>query len=163
MTRTDHPEGLAQPSSGTRRLIRGLVWYFGLWQTLHVLVNLKALSKFHRGESTFPAFPPADGWSEETQATMEGMAMIDLVAAALTLVFVAEFERDGDHWPLLGAATLTISNYSAAIFAYPTRASGAWDQRPIAYWGLYLSYLPIVALTVLYVWWAINGNLSHQH
>lgn len=81
---------------------------------------------------------------------MEGMARIDLVAAALVLVFIVDFERDGDHWPLLGAAVLTISNESAVVFFYPARASGAWDEHLVAYWGLYLSYLPIVALTVLY-------------
>jgi hypothetical protein len=46
----------------------------------------------------------------------------------------------GDLWSLLGAAALTISNYSAVILAYLTRADGAWGEHPIAYWRLYLSY-----------------------
>lgn len=63
---------------------------------------------------------------------------------------------------IAGAIALTIANYSAIIFAYPTRAAGAWEDHPLAYWGLYLSYVPIVALTGLYVWWASSAEMSVQ-
>lgn len=84
------------------RLARLLIGYFGFWQTLHIMVNLRALVRFQRGDDTFPANPPADGWDTETQATMEGMARIDIGAALMTLGFLIEYERDGDQWPLLG-------------------------------------------------------------
>lgn len=117
------------------RLARCLIAYFGLWQTIHILVNLRALARFKHGDETFPAHPPADGWDAPTQATMEGIAKIDIVAPLLTVGFFVDYERDSDWWPLLGTLALTIANYSAVIFAYPTRAAGAWDEHPLAYGG----------------------------
>lgn len=64
---------------------------------------------------------------------MEGMARIDLLAAALAVLFVKDVELNGAYWPLLDAVALTVSNYSAFIFGYPTRTSGAWDEHPTAY------------------------------
>lgn len=161
MSSSDTATRLDLPQLGPDgRLVRCLIAYFGLWQTIHILVNLRALARFKRGDETFPAHPPADGWDAPTQATMEAMAKIDTIAALVTLGFVIEYERDGERWPLLGTLALTIANYSAVIFAYPTRAAGAWEEHPVAYWGLYLSYHPIVVLTVLYAWWMSRERLS---
>jgi hypothetical protein len=110
-----------------------------------------------RGEETFPANPPADGWSDETRATFTGMAGVD-TAGLLTLVFVADYERDGDAWPMLGAVALIVANYSATIYAFPTWTAGVWDEHPLAYRGLDVVYLPVVALNVCYATWVFRGE-----
>lgn len=141
------------------RIARVLIGWFGLFQTIHILVNLRALAQFKRGQDTFPANPPEDGWADETQATFTGMAGIDTVAGIITLAFIFDYHRDGELWPWLGTIALTIANYSATIYSFPTREAGAWDDHPLAYWGLYVAYLPVVALSVLYVLWNVRGDV----
>jgi hypothetical protein len=141
------------------RTVRWLIGYFGFFQTVHVLVNIRALARFHRGAETFPANPPAGGWSDETRATFQGMAGIDAVAGLVTIAFVVDRRRNGELWPWLGTVALTLANYSAVLYAFPTREAGAWREHPVSYWGLYIAYLPIVALSVLFVWWGVRGDL----
>lgn len=141
------------------RASKWLIGYFGVFQLVHVLVNLRALDRFAQGLDTFPANPPADGWTDETQATFKTMAEVDTLAGLLTIAFVVDYARDGEDWPLFGAVALTLANYSAALYAVPTRRAGAWDEHPLAYWGLYLVYVPVVVLSVLYAWWAVHEEL----
>lgn len=101
------------------RMARWLIGYFGFFQLVHVLVNLRALARFSREVDTFPANPPSDGWTDETQATFKTMAGIDTLAGILTIVFVVDYARDGEDWPLLGAVALTIANYSATPTQHP--------------------------------------------
>lgn len=107
------------PDSNSRTA-RTLIAWFGISQTVHILVNLRAFIRFSHDQTTFPAHPPADGWSDETQGTLEGMAGIDIFAAVLTLAFITDYYRNGDQWPWLGTVALTIANYSATIYAFPT-------------------------------------------
>jgi len=104
-----------------------------------------------------PSKPVGRRWSDETRATFTGMAGVDTVGL-LTLVFVADYERDGDAWPMLGAVALIVANYSATIYAFPTWTAGAWDEHPLAYRGLDVVYFPVVALNVCYATWVFRGE-----
>lgn len=139
---------------------KALVGYFGLWQAVHVVVILRAFLLMEQGRVAFPASPPAGGWAESTQAVFVGMGGIDLVGALLAVGFVVAYVRERRSWPVLGAVALAIANYSAFLFAVPTWMAGAWAASPVVYWGLYASFLPIWALTVLYAWWGYRGALS---
>lgn len=141
------------------RIVKWLIGYFGFFQTVHVLVNIRALARFHRGAETFPANPSAGGWADETRATFRGMASIDTVAGLLALAFVINHRRNGKLWPWLGTVSLTLANYSAVLYAFPTREAGAWREHPVSYLGLYIAYLPIVVLSVLFVWWEVHDDL----
>lgn len=87
------------------------------------------------------------------------MGAIDLVAAAVAIAFAVASVRGRESWPVLGAVAPTIANYSALLFAVPTRVAGAWAARPVAYWGLYASFVPVRALTALFAWWGYRGAL----
>lgn len=58
---------------------------------------------------------------------------------------------------MLGAVAPTIANHSALLFAVPTWVAGAWAARPVAYWGLYASFVPVRGLTALFAWWGDRG------
>lgn len=141
------------------RAVRWLVGYVALWQAIHVVVNVRALLRIDATGGTFPAPPPGGGWADSTLAVFVGMGALDAVAALLTLAFAIAYVRDGPSWPLLGTVALTVANYSAILFVFPTWVAGAWTAHPVVYWGLYASFVPIWALTALFAWWGYRGVL----
>lgn len=119
------------------------MWY-GLYQAGHVVLNSLYLAGILE---SFPPSPPA-GWTTQAVHLFTGMAALDLLNAALSLVFVAGYWR-GRPWSVrLGTITLTVSLYAAALFTYGTLASGAWAGHELAYLWFYLPFIPVVVLAV---------------
>ena len=141
---------------------RALIYWFGLYQAIHVFVNLRALIRFRDDEETFPAHPPAEGWEEQVQSFFTGLATLDLVNAILTLVFVREFRRDSHRWPVLGCVGTSISLYAAILFGYGTRRAGAWRDHPLPYRVIYLAYVPCVVLFGYFARWMLPWMTAGQ-
>lgn len=140
--------------------VRLLAGWYGLYQAVHVPVNVRALFLLTRGDTLdFPAPPPSGGWSDDTIAFFTGMAALDLVNAVLALVFVAGLlARRGWAGPL-GLVTLTASIYAALLFDYATYAAGAWQSSGLAaYLFINVAFVPAVVLYVDLLRTALRGR-----
>ncbi len=147
---------LTETNAGARRLVLGAVVWYGLYQLIHVFVNVRGLWLLTQERAIdFPAPPPPGGWSDQVLHFFTGMATVDLVNALLTLLFVYGYVRGRRWYRWLGTVTLTVSVYAALVFDYATWASGAWTSANLpSYLLLNVAFLPIVAL---FVWVARQG------
>jgi len=143
------------------KLVKTLVVWYGLYQLIHIGVNLRGLFQLARGGIDFPALPPPGGWTPQAVHFFTGMASLDLLNAVLTLVFVIGYFR-GARWRWwLGTLTLTVSMYAALLFDYATLASGAWTQGNLSgYLFINVTFLPVVGLFGLVCAWGLRGELQ---
>lgn len=134
----------------TKKIDSTLVIWFGIYQAFHIAVNGRALFELSAGHISFPAVPPAGGWSPQLLPFFEAMAALDLINAVLTLVFVYGFlrKRTWSFW--LGTVTLTVAHYAALLFNYGTIAAGAWQENVGAYLFINITFLPVVILFIRY-------------
>lgn len=133
----------------TKRTEKALVVWFGIVQSLHLVVLARALVIFSRtAELPFPALPPPQGWSPQAEHFLIGNGIIDAVNIFLSLIFVYGFFKSKPWTLKTGLISLTILLYSALIFAYGTIKAGAWSAHPFAYGSMVVAYLPILMLTV---------------
>lgn len=135
----------------TKRTEKALVVWFGIVQSLHLVVLARALIIFSRTtELPFPALPPPQGWSPQAEHFLIGNGIIDAVNIFLSLIFVYVFFKS-KPWALkTGLISLTVLLYSALIFAYGTIRAGAWSEHPFAYCSMAVLYIPIFLLTVYF-------------
>lgn len=131
-------------------LMRSLVVWYGLFQAVHIFVNVRGLLQLAQGSIDFPALPPPGGWSSQTIHFMTAMASLDLINAILTLIFVYGFFKQTPWHVWLGTLTLTVSLYAALIFDYVTWASGAWPGNLPGYLFTNITFLPVILLFVLF-------------
>lgn len=142
----------------SERTVKALVAWYGAFQAVHVVVNVRALANLIRGGTSFPAMPPAGGWSEQAAHFFTAMASVDLVNAFLALVFVYGYFREKGWRTWLGTLTLTISVYAAMVFSYATIASGAWSTNLPGYLFLNISFFPVIVLFVQMCIWGMRGQ-----
>jgi hypothetical protein len=139
-------------------IAKALVAWYGLFQAIHIVVNVRGLAQLARGSLDFPAMPPPDGWSAQAVQFMTGIAATDLLNAVVTLVFVYGYFTRA-RWRLwLGTLTLTVSMYAAIVFTYATLASGAWPDNLFGYVFLTVTFVPVVVLFVLVCVWGVQGR-----
>ena len=142
-------------------LTKALVAWYGLYQLIHIGVNLRGLFQLARGGIDFPALPPPAGWTPQVIHFFTGMAGLDLLNAVLTLVFVVGYFRQTRWRWWLGTLTLTISMYAAVLFDYATIASGAWTGVNLpGYLFINVTFLPVVWLFGLVCVWGMKGQLQ---
>ena len=142
-------------TSSNNKLVRGLVLWFGLYQFIHIFVNMRGLFLLSQGGIDFPAPPPPGGWTQQVLHFFTGMASLDLLNALLSIVFVIGFFRRARWRWWLGTLALTVSIYAALVFDYATFASGAWTPGNLpAYLFINIAYLPVVWL---FGWVCVHG------
>lgn len=139
-----------------------VIWY-GLFQAIHIFVNLRGVVQLAAGSIDFPALPLPAGWSPQSIHFMNAIAWLDLFNAILTLVFVYGYFKRA-RWQLwLGTLTMTVSMYAAILFTYATVAAGAWTAENLSgYLFITLAFVPVVVLFCLYSFWAISGRLNEN-
>lgn len=139
-----------------------VIWY-GLFQAIHIFVNLRGVVQLATGSIDFPALRPPAGWSPQSIHFMTAIAWLDLFNAILTLVFVYGYFKRA-RWQLwLGTLTMTISMYAAIVFTYATFAVGAWTPNNLfGYPFITLAFIPVVVLFCLYGYWALSGRLNEN-
>ncbi len=128
------------------RATRLLVAWFGAYQAVHVGVNLLGIPRVANGTLGFPAPSPGDAWSADLRHFLTAMAVLDLVNAILSLVFVERYFRRKPSALWLGATTSFVSLYGALVFGWGTFTAGAWSQHPWQYALVFLPYIPVVML-----------------
>ncbi len=139
-----------------KRLTALLVLWYGGYQAVHVVVNVRALVLLTQRQAIdVPAPPPPGGWHPQVLNFFTAMAGVDLVNALLTLLFVWGFFRRARWHRWLGTVTLTISMYAALVFDIATWMSGAWtSDQAFVYWFINVTFLPVVVL--FFVWGKIE-------
>ena len=91
-------------------LAKILVAYYALIQVLHLIAIGRATVVLEtRGELSFPAPPPAGGWSEQASYFFVGVGAIDALNAVIALVFVYGFFRRARWRGWLGTLSLTVA------------------------------------------------------
>ena len=141
-------------------LAKILVAYYGLVQVLHLIAIGRATVVLQMsGELTFPAPPPAGGWSEQAINFFVGVGAIDALNAVIALVFVYGFLRRARWRGWLGTLSLAIVAYSALLFAFATIPTGAWTHRPVEYLVIVVAFAPVLVLMVTFGYWLVTGRL----
>ena len=120
-----------------------LIAYYGLLQSLHLLVLLRAGIIFLQGgEAPFPILPPPYGWQDQSMPFMFGLAGMDLIGIVLGIIFSYQTIFKKKFTPLLGIISLIIFISGAVVFGAGTFPSGAWAAYPIAYWVMVVLFAP---------------------
>jgi hypothetical protein len=137
------------------RVTKLLVLAFGLYQTAHLLSNIRgSFVFFGRGELPFPALPPAGGFDPHLIFAYVDMAFMDSFNALVSLVFVWGYFT-GKPWRLwLGTITLTLSFYAGILFNLTAYQAGAWAGGNLPWYLLVnITYIPVAVLWVLVMRW----------
>lgn len=124
-----------------------LILYFGILQTLHLLVLLRAgILLLTTTRIPFPVLPPSTDWQSQAWPFLLGLAGMDVIGILLGIIFTIKSQFKGlvDH--KLGLISLTIFISGAIVFAVGTFPSGAWSQHLIAYGGMVLLFIPCLFL-----------------
>lgn len=138
------------------KLIQLLIAYYGLLQTLHLCVLLRAGAiLFFDGRFPFPVLPPSGGWGDQTIGFMFGLAATDIVGILLGMVFAWQTLLRDRFNRRLGVISLTMFITGAIVFGFGTIPSGAWAAHPCAYGMMAVVFIPAV---ILYIW-LLRSNL----
>lgn len=131
----------------SNKTMRILILYYGIIQCVHILMLTRAgIILILGNQIPFPIFPPVDGWHSQTFPFLLGLAVVDLVAIIMGIIFTFQMVvKARINW-LLGILSLTIAIASAIVFAIGTYASGAWNRHPISYWVMVLLFAPAILL-----------------
>ena len=120
-----------------------LIAYYGLLQSLHLLVLLRAgIILLQGGDAPFPILPPPDGWQEQSTAFMFGLAGMDILGIILGIFFSYQTIFKNHFKPMVGILSLTIFISGAVVFGAGTFPSGAWTVNPLSYWIMVALFLP---------------------
>jgi hypothetical protein len=126
---------------------RALIGYYGLLQSLHLLILIRAGILMLSGNTfPFPILPPPGGWHTQTMPFFFGLAGMDVIGIILGIAFAAAvvFKNSVKH--ILGLLSLTIFITGAIVFAVGTFPTGAWRAHAIAYWGMAALFSPVPVL-----------------
>ncbi len=128
---------------------KALIAYYGLLQSLHILVLIRAgLILLQGGEAPFPILPPPEGWADQSMGFMFGLAGMDILGIILGIYYSFQTLFKKEHKPLLGILSLTIFISGAVVFAAGTYPSGAWTAHPLSYWSMVILFAPVPYLYV---------------
>lgn len=129
--------------------LKVLIAYYGILQSLHLLVLIRAGYMLLQGEpAPFPILPPPGGWEEQTMPFMLGLAGMDVLGIFLGIFYSYQTISISKHHRLLGIISLTIFISGAIIFAAGTFPSGAWASHPFAYGAMVTLFTPVPILYV---------------
>ena len=139
--------------------MRNLILYYGIIQCVHILMLTRAGIILILGNQVpFPILPPVNGWHSQTFPFLLGLAVIDLAAIIMGIIFTFQLViKARINW-LLGILSLTIAIASAIVFAIGTYASGAWNSHPISYWVMVLLFTPALFLYLQLLRSGPSGN-----
>lgn len=131
----------------TSRSLRFLTGYYGMLQSLHLLLLARAgWHLLQKQQLPFPASPPPGGWPGPVLPYLLGMGIVDLCAIGLGLVFVSYFfVRREVNW-VLGLISLTAALSSGIVYLVGTIPSGAWGANPLSYLAVLLLFGPVLPL-----------------
>lgn len=138
---------------------RLLVAYFGVFQAFHFLLNARYQLVPFSSRPPLPFAPPPGGWSPQIVHFTSGMAVADLLNAALSLVFVYGYFRRARWSVWLGTVTLTVATYAAFAFTWGAAMSGApalgreyaWMNAPT---------IPVLLLFATWSYWVLRGKVT---
>jgi hypothetical protein len=131
------------------RKLQVVIVYYGVLQSLHLLVLLRAgILLLTTSTIPFPILPPSTGWQEQTWPFFLGLAGMDAIGILLGIIFAVRSQFKGVIDQKCGLISLTIFISGAIVFAAGTIPSGAWSQQPIAYGGMALLFIPCLFLYV---------------
>jgi len=129
------------------RKLQVAILYYGVLQSLHLLILLRAgILLLTTSTIPFPILPPSNGWQAQTWPFLLGLAGMDVIGILLGIIFAVRSKLKGVVDQKLGLISLTIFFSGAIIFAAGTFPSGAWAQHPIAYWGMAFLFFPCTYL-----------------
>jgi len=129
--------------------LKFLIVYYGLLQSLHLLVLIRAGLMLMQGASApFPILPPPGGWQEQTMPFMFGLAGMDVIGIILGIIFSFKAIIKAKFHPLMGIISLTILISGAIIFGAGTFPSSAWAAHPLSYWIMVILFAPVPYLYV---------------
>jgi hypothetical protein len=129
--------------------LKFLIAYYGLLQSLHLLVLLQAGFLLLQGEpAPFPILPPPGGWQEQTMHFMFGLAGMDVIGIILGIYYSFKTLFKQENIALLGVLSLTIFISGAVVFAAGTYPSGAWTAHPLSYWSMVILFAPVPYLYI---------------
>ncbi len=124
-----------------------LIAYYGLLQTLHLLVLIRAgIILLQGGEAPFPILPPPGGWGDQSMYFMFGLAGMDIVGIIFGIIFSYQALIKDMFISVLGILSLTIFLSGAIVFAAGTFPTGAWASNPISYWIMVVLFMPSLFL-----------------
>jgi len=127
-----------------------LIAYYGLLQSLHLLVLVRAGVLLLSGQDApFPILPPPNGWQPQALAFLFGLGATDTIGILLGLRFAFRAIFKNKPSRATGILSLTIFFTGALVFAAGTIPPGAWSAHPVAYWAMVVLFLPTVYLFVL--------------
>jgi hypothetical protein len=128
-----------------------LIFWYGLIQSAHIVVLIVAGYLYLKtGSVGFPAPGPPAGWSPQVEPFLVGMAVLDLIIASVSLVFVYQYFTAVPK-RMLGSVVLTGALVSAILFGLGTFPSGAWGEHPVVYYTMLILFLPVV-----FLWYRFN-------
>ena len=140
-------------------IIRTLIVYYGILQSLHLVVLVRAgVILLLQGRFPFPILPPPGGWDPQVIPFMLGLGTTDLAGILLGLCFVYRALIKGALYRRLGVISLTIFITGAIVFAVGTLPSGAWASHPFAYGLMAVLFAPTV---ILYTW-LLRSNITRK-
>jgi len=129
--------------------LKVLIAYYGILQSLHLLVLIRAGYMLLQGEpAPFPILPPPGGWQEQSIPFMFGLAGMDVIGIILGIYYSFKTFFKQEHILLLGILSLTIFISGAVVFAAGTYPSGAWAAHPLSYWSMVILFAPVPYLYV---------------
>jgi hypothetical protein len=129
--------------------IRTLIAYYGILQSLHLVVLVRAGTiLLIQGRFPFPILPPPSGWDPQVIPFMLGLGTTDLAGILLGLFFVYRALITGACYRRHGVISLTIFITGAIVFAFGTLPSGAWGAHPIAYGSMAVLFAPTILLFI---------------
>ncbi len=136
-----------------KSILRFLVAYYGLWQLVHLVLNLWHF--FGDGQRSPIVRLVGGSMSAEQFRILEGSGYIDvLIAIPLGLAFSLAFLR-GRPWALpLGLVSLTVAVYSAWLSIYLHLLFGTFTWDAVSSLLGYASFVPHV---VLWVWLVLRA------
>jgi hypothetical protein len=133
-----------------------LIGYYGLLQTLHLMVLIRAGAiLLLEGGSPFPILPPPGGWTQQTMHFLVGLGITDSVGILLGMIFAVQFLTKRRFNRRLGVISLTTFITGAIVFAIGTLVNGAWAAHPLAYGSMAILFLPVPFL----YYWLLVSNL----
>ena len=137
---------------------RVLVAYFGVFQSFHLLMNARYQFLPFASRPPLPFAPPPGGWTPQLVYFTSGMAVADLVNAALSLAFVYGFFRQAKWSSWLGTVTLTVAAYAAFAFTWGAVMAGA-PALSWSYAWMNVPTIPVLMLFGSWSFWVLKGRV----
>jgi hypothetical protein len=140
------------------KAFRGLVYWSGLWQAIHLALNIA----YTLGRADFPPAPP-EGWTEQATHIFEGLVASDIVQSLVALAFVGGYVTRKRWSFVLGLVSLSSSMFNSFSFTYFMVGTGAWAAHATDFVIIQVLWSPLV---VLFFWichaFAREGEADEQ-